>query len=109
MMHQTKRFFLLLIEHWGWSDIPRATKEAENIAEILQTPSTNVLTGEKATKSAVLAQLPQAECIHFACHISWQLSAIVLSPGDFVESNSTAETSPGNQELNKNNFSISTI
>ena len=26
----------------------------------------------------------------------------MLSPGDFVESNSTAETSPGNQELNKN-------
>ena len=89
-----------VIEHWGWSDVPRAAKEAENIAEILQTPSSNVLTGEKATKSAVLAQLPQAECIHFACHISWQLSAIVLSPGEFVDSNAT-ESSP-NQESNKN-------
>ena len=88
-----------VIEHWGWSDIPRATKEAENIAEILQTPSSNLLTGEKATKSAVLSQLPQAECIHFACHISWQLSAIVLSPGEFVEE--SAESSPGN-EPNKN-------
>ena len=90
-----------IIDHWGWTDIPRAAKEAENIAEILQTPSSNVLTGEKATKSAVLAQLPQAECIHFACHISWQLSAIVLSPGEFVESKASSEASPTHETKNK--------
>ena len=26
------------------------------------------------------------ECIHLATHVSWKLSAVVLSPGEFVES-----------------------
>ena len=88
------------MEHWNWPELPRSAREAENMAEILQTPSQNVLIGEKATKSAVLSQLTQAECIHFACHISWQLSAIVLSPGEFVESNNS-DNSP-NHEVTKN-------
>ena len=88
-----------VMEHWNWPDLPKSAREAENMAEILQTPSNNILVGEKATKSAVLSQLTQAECIHFACHISWQLSAIVLSPGEFVESKS--ESSPNHETKNK--------
>ncbi len=93
-----------VVDHWGWSDLPKAAKEAENVAEILQTPSSHVLTGEKATKSAVLSHLSQAECVHFACHISWQLSAIVLSPGEFVESKAS-DSSPNNHEMKAKRFS----
>lgn len=38
----------------------------------------------QASKEAVLSQLPQAECIHFATHICWKTPAIVLSPGEVV-------------------------
>lgn len=38
----------------------------------------------QASKEAILAQLPQAECIHFATHICWKTPAIVLSPGEVV-------------------------
>ena len=61
----------------------------------------DVLTGEKATKSAVLSHLSQAECIHLSCHISWQLSALVLSPGEFVESKASTETTPEHEPKNK--------
>jgi hypothetical protein len=41
----------------------------------------------QASKEAVLHQIGEAECIHLATHMSWKLSAIVLSPGgDIVES-----------------------
>ena len=46
-----------VMEHWNWPDLPRSAKEAENMGEILQTPPTNVLIGEKATKSAVLGMV----------------------------------------------------
>lgn len=44
------------------------------------------VTGAEATRENILRQISQAECIHFATHVSWKLSAIVLSPGEFVES-----------------------
>jgi CHAT domain-containing protein len=77
-------------EQWGWTDLPQAGREAETVAEIFQTTA---VTGEKATKSEVVSRMADATCIHFACHVSWKLSAIVLSPGEFVESKS-AEASP---------------
>jgi hypothetical protein len=41
----------------------------------------------QASKEAVLRQIGEAECIHLATHMSWKLSAIVLSPGgDMVDS-----------------------
>ena len=48
------------------------------MAKMLQTPS--LLAGTSATKDAVLRHLSQIECIHFATHVSWKLSAIVLAP-----------------------------
>ena len=48
------------------------------MAKMLQTPS--LLAGTSATKDAVLRHLSQVECIHFATHVSWKLSAIVLAP-----------------------------
>ena len=38
------------------------------------------LTGEAATKEAVLSRMASAEVIHLACHVSWKLSALVLAP-----------------------------
>jgi hypothetical protein len=41
----------------------------------------------QASKEAVLRQIGEAECVHLATHMSWKLSAIVLSPGgDIVDS-----------------------
>lgn len=41
----------------------------------------------QASKEAVLRQIGEAECVHLATHMSWKLSAIVLSPGgDMVDS-----------------------
>ncbi|CAB4063457.1 Tetratricopeptide repeat protein 28 [Lepeophtheirus salmonis] len=53
-------------DQWGWGDIPH--HEADTVSEILQT-GTSAVTGKK------------------------QLSAIVLSPGEFVESNSSSSNS----------------
>jgi tetratricopeptide (TPR) repeat protein/CHAT domain-containing protein len=67
-----------VVEQWGWTDIPYAEQEALVVAEMLQTPS--LLAGAAATKDAVLRHLSQVECIHFATHVSWKMSAIVLAP-----------------------------
>ena len=75
-----------IADHWGWTDIPRSGQEAELVAEIMQS---QCVTGERATRQAVLSQLAEAECVHLACHVSWKLSALVLSPGDYVESSSS--------------------
>lgn len=34
----------------------------------------------------MLRQIGDAECVHLATHVSWKLSAIVLSPGEVVDS-----------------------
>ncbi|KAL4711798.1 hypothetical protein ACJJTC_005967 [Scirpophaga incertulas] len=66
-----------------WSSVHAQLKEAELVADMLRvTP----LTDYQASKEAVLAQLAQAECIHFATHICWKTPAIVLSPGEVVDS-----------------------
>lgn len=38
------------------------------------------LAGSSATKERVMSALTQAECAHFATHISWKLAALVLTP-----------------------------
>ena len=68
-------------EHWGWNDIHHAEQEANIVGEILQTKA---LVGQTATKDTILAQLEAAESVHFACHVSWKLSAIIVSPSEFM-------------------------
>lgn len=68
-----------IAEQWGWEDIPYAEQEANCVAEILGSVP---LINAAATKDAVLRELSQVECIHLATHVSWKLSAIVLSPGE---------------------------
>jgi len=75
-----------VVDQWGWNDIPQAAQEAETVAEILQV---SPLIGELATKAEILDLISEAECVHLACHVSWKMSAVVLSPGEFVESKSS--------------------
>ncbi|KAK2714191.1 hypothetical protein QYM36_008675, partial [Artemia franciscana] len=69
-------------EQWGWGDLPYAAQEAEVVSEMLQAAP---LTGINASKEVILRTIAQAECIHFATHVSWKLSAVVLSPGEFSD------------------------
>jgi CHAT domain-containing protein len=66
-------------EEWGWVDIPQSAQEANTVAEILQV---SAVTGEEATKTHIMRQMEQAEIIHLSCHVSFKLSAVVLSPGN---------------------------
>ncbi|KAJ8712991.1 hypothetical protein PYW08_008295 [Mythimna loreyi] len=89
-----------------WSAAHAQLKEAELVADMLRvTP----LTDYQASKEAVLSQMTQAECIHFATHICWKTPAIVLSPGEVVDSQAkrllnsssgAADTSTENEEEN---------
>uniref|UniRef100_A0A6P7GU21 Tetratricopeptide repeat protein 28-like n=1 Tax=Diabrotica virgifera virgifera TaxID=50390 RepID=A0A6P7GU21_DIAVI len=71
-------------DHWGWKDIPQSEQEATMVSELLQTQA---LVGSTATKEQVLSQIQEAECIHFATHVSWKLSSLVLSPGEVGNQN----------------------
>lgn len=51
------------------------------VAELLKT---QVLVGSMATKEQVVSQIQDAECIHFATHVSWKLSSLVLSPAEVI-------------------------
>ncbi|ALC48168.1 CG43163 [Drosophila busckii] len=79
-----------LAERWGWAggESPAALQEAAMVADMLQA---NALAGCKATKESVLAELPAAECVHFAANLSWKLGAVVLSPGDVVTAEQPAD------------------
>lgn len=50
------------------ANLPGARREVERIASHYPHPYPHVLVGPKATRKAVLDQLPQADVIHFAAH-----------------------------------------
>ncbi|XP_034658432.1 tetratricopeptide repeat protein 28 [Drosophila subobscura] len=87
-----------LAERWGWAgaESPAALQEAAMVADMLQATA---LAGSNATKESVLAELPSAECIHFAANLSWQLGAVVLSPGDVVTSEQQQQKEPHEPQL----------
>ncbi|XP_034048421.1 tetratricopeptide repeat protein 28 [Thalassophryne amazonica] len=66
-----------VMDRWLWGPLPSAQEEALWLGEQL---GCHPLTGANATKERVLAALSQAECVHFATHISWKLAALVLTP-----------------------------
>ncbi|EEB13728.1 rapsynoid, putative [Pediculus humanus corporis] len=82
-MIRNPRLPVSVTEQWGWNAIPYAEQEAEMVAEMLHTKP---LIGSQASKEAVLCQIGDAECVHFATHVSWKLSAIVLAPEEAIES-----------------------
>lgn len=66
-----------VMDRWLWGPLPSAQDEALWLGEQL---GCHPLTGGNATKERVLAALSQAECVHFATHVSWKLAALVLAP-----------------------------
>ncbi|KAM9307256.1 tetratricopeptide repeat protein 28 [Pholidichthys leucotaenia] len=66
-----------IMDRWLWGPLPSAQDEALWLGEQL---GCHPLTGANATKERVLAALSQAECVHFATHISWKLAALILAP-----------------------------
>ncbi|XP_074546098.1 tetratricopeptide repeat protein 28 isoform X2 [Halichoeres trimaculatus] len=66
-----------VMDRWLWGPLPSAQEETMWLGEQL---GCHPLTGANATKERVLAALTQAECVHFATHISWKLAALVLAP-----------------------------
>ena len=78
-------------EHWGWTDIIHAEQEANIVSEIL---GSRAMVGGAATKDAILSQMEEAETVHLACHVSWKLSAIIVSPTEFMESRSPGGGNP---------------
>ena len=54
------------------------------------------LTGEAATKEAVLSRMASAEVIHLACHVSWKLSALVLAPPSGAAFDDSKSSNGGN-------------
>ncbi|XP_055002839.1 tetratricopeptide repeat protein 28 isoform X2 [Sorex araneus] len=67
-----------VMDRWLWGPMPSAEEEAYMVSELL---GCQPLVGSVATKERVMSALSQAECVHFATHISWKLSALVLTPG----------------------------
>ncbi|XP_066509678.1 LOW QUALITY PROTEIN: tetratricopeptide repeat protein 28-like [Hoplias malabaricus] len=65
------------MDRWLWGPMPSAEEEACMVAELL---GCQPLTGPVATKERVMSALAQAECAHFATHVSWRLAALVLAP-----------------------------
>ncbi|KAF7648124.1 hypothetical protein LDENG_00161580, partial [Lucifuga dentata] len=66
-----------VMDRWLWGPLPSAQEEALCLAEQL---GCRPLTGASASKERVLAALSQAECVHFATHVSWKLAALVVAP-----------------------------
>ncbi|KAM7391552.1 hypothetical protein PAMP_022234 [Pampus punctatissimus] len=66
-----------VMDRWLWGPMPSAEEEVLMVAELL---GCQPLAGSSATKERVMSALTQAECAHFATHISWKLAALVLTP-----------------------------
>lgn len=66
-----------VMDRWLWGPMPSAEEEAYAVSELL---GCQPLVGSLATKERVMSALAQAECAHFATHVSWKLAALVLAP-----------------------------
>lgn len=75
-----------LAETWGWTESPAALQEAAMVSDML---NAKALVSSNATKEAVISELPSAECVHIAANLSWKLGAVVLSPGEMCEPQSS--------------------
>ncbi|XP_056434200.1 tetratricopeptide repeat protein 28 isoform X2 [Gadus chalcogrammus] len=66
-----------VMDRWLWGPLPSAQDEALWLGEQLGSAP---LTGAAATKERAVELLKQAQCVHFATHVSWKLAALVLAP-----------------------------
>ena len=94
-----------VMDQWQWTNMRGAEQECRIVSELLTCQS---LTGASATKESVLQQIRKPEVLHFITHVSWKLSALVLSShGDY--SSSTSSVVHGNLERMELNDSSSEI
>uniref|UniRef100_A0A3P8R2T4 Tetratricopeptide repeat protein 28 n=1 Tax=Astatotilapia calliptera TaxID=8154 RepID=A0A3P8R2T4_ASTCA len=92
-----------VMDRWLWGPLPSAQEEALWLGEQL---GCHPLTGANATKDRILAALSQAECVHFATHISWKLAALVLAPMKGLFSKSSPERLRGADERSEDGESV---
>ncbi|KAM4050797.1 tetratricopeptide repeat protein 28 isoform 2-T2 [Anomaloglossus baeobatrachus] len=78
-----------VMDRWLWGPMPSAEEEAYMVAELL---GCQPLVGSLATKDKVMSALTQAECVHFATHISWKLAALILTPNSENSSGTNKST-----------------
>ncbi|XP_056385526.1 tetratricopeptide repeat protein 28 isoform X3 [Hyla sarda] len=78
-----------VMDRWLWGPMPSAEEEAYMVAELL---GCQPLVGSLATKDKVMSALTQAECVHFATHISWKLAALILTPNSENNSGTNKST-----------------
>ncbi|XP_051972633.1 tetratricopeptide repeat protein 28-like isoform X3 [Xyrauchen texanus] len=81
-----------VMDRWLWGPMPTAEEEAHMVADLL---GCQPLAGPAATKERVMNVLTQAECAHFATHISWKLAALVLTPSQDGSSGTVAAAPSG--------------
>ncbi|TRY67988.1 hypothetical protein DNTS_035551 [Danionella cerebrum] len=81
-----------VMDRWLWGPMPTAEEEAHMVADLL---GCQPLAGLTATKERVMSALVQAECAHFATHISWKLAALVLTPSQDSTTGTAPATSAG--------------
>ena len=82
-------------------DLPGAEQEAVNIAQIFKV---SAITGDQATKAAIVRQMPQAKIIHLATHGLLDDFSGGGVPGAIVLANSPAN-SPANSSNSSTNSS----
>ncbi|XP_056592434.1 tetratricopeptide repeat protein 28 isoform X2 [Triplophysa dalaica] len=95
-----------VMDRWLWGPMPTAEEEAHMVADLL---GCQPLAGPAATKERVMSALTQAECAHFATHISWKLAALVLTPSLDAGSGPSAPAprgSGGGEGGGKSNYTI---
>ncbi|KAM5193806.1 tetratricopeptide repeat protein 28 [Mantella aurantiaca] len=78
-----------VMDRWLWGPMPSAEEEAYMVSELL---GCQPLVGTSATKDKVMSALTQAECVHFATHISWKLAALILTPNSENNSGTNKST-----------------
>lgn len=78
-----------VMDRWLWGPMPSAEEEAYMVSELL---GCQPLVGSLATKDKVMSALTQAECVHFATHISWKLAALILTPNSENSSGTNKST-----------------
>ena len=88
-----------ITDQWQWGPLPGADQETKMLGEIL---GAKPLNGLNASKENVLRQMQRAEVLHFATHISWKLTAIVLSPGEFSSASTTTSIHPHLERMDLN-------
>lgn len=76
-----------LVDTLGWADsTPSSLQEAAMVSDMLHAKT---FVASTATKDNILAELPAAECVHFAANLSWKMSSVVLTPNDMLDSQSS--------------------